>query len=49
MSSLLTRIRRFLCGLMGHGSEHERVNDGPWLCLRCGGENPHHNKLWRTR
>lgn len=32
-------LLRWLCALVGHGNRHERINDGPWICTRCGGVN----------
>lgn len=39
----MRKLRQFLCGLIGHGRVHERINHGPWVCTRCGGVNYKHN------
>lgn len=37
--TILRKLLRALCAMVGHGSHHERINDGPWICQRCGGVN----------
>jgi len=31
------RILQWLCALIGHGPSRTRIDDGPWVCDRCGG------------